>query len=270
MKKPIKIILLVLGVILLVLTGKMCFNYIYNGSENLAYHLGNYKLNPEPLLFANFHEPYVAWYNSGCIDYKMGRYENAQEEFEKALSYRLPEKRECDIRVNLVLSILSQYDWTGNHVVDGNALLQDLYKCREILLADGCATDQNDGHDVEAQRLKNEIDDLIEMLKQQQQQSQEGENGDSDNDNQSGQGQDNPDNSSGQNNDDQNDQNNQNNQDDNHEETPEEKAQREKEEGIQRVLEEQKRDAQEEREDAMRREEEQSGDYAFNYYGTIW
>lgn len=260
MKKPIKIILIVLGAILLVLAGKICFNYIYNSTENFFYHLGSKDINPDPLLVANFHEPYVAWYNEGCVDFKQERYENAQEEFEKALTYKLPEKKECDIRVNLVLSILSQYDWTGKTTVDGNKLLTDLYKCRDILLEDGCATDTNDGHDVEAQRLKNEIDDLIEMLEQQKEQGGE------DDDSQSSENQDDP--NGGQSQD--QDQNQGEDENDDHEETPEEKTQREKEETIKKALEDQREDSQQEREEEMRRQEEMNSDYQFNFYGTIW
>ena len=263
MKKAIRIILVVLAAILLVLTGKICFNYIYNSTENFLYHLGSTDLNPKPLLFANFHEPYVAWYNDGCIDFKQGRYENAQEEFEKALSFELPEKRECDIRVNLVLSILSQYDWSGTHTVDGEKLLADLRKCRDILLEDGCATDTNDGHDVEAQRLKNEIDDLIEMLEEQQQ--QQSSDGDDSQDNQSQ----NPNDSNNQNQNEDNE-NQSGRGDENHEETPEEKAEREKEESIRQSLEDQRKDSQQEREDEMRREEERSGEMIFDFYDTIW
>lgn len=175
--KKKQIILLVAGIFLSLLLGKLLFNFIHN--ENLIKKVakGNYETTDNGIIYTgNIFEPYIAHYNNGNVYYKRGEYERAMSEYQKALKGWPPKYKECKIRINLVLALLNRYDWSGETIVDAEALLEDLKLGRAILLEDGCATDFNDGHDVDAQTLKNDIDKLIEELEQQIQNQQQQEN----------------------------------------------------------------------------------------------
>lgn len=108
---------------------------------------------------------YIYHYNKGNDAYENGDYESAIEEYETALSYHVPDKKECDIRVNLALAMIAPIDLENlpeSEVADTIALLKE---ARDVLTEDGCAhMDDNDGHDEDAQTLKNEIDEYIEAL----------------------------------------------------------------------------------------------------------
>lgn len=162
------IILLTVGMVLTLIAGKLIFNFIIN--ESLIKHTSEGGLDWTDHLIiytGNFFEPYVAHYNNGNVYYGRGEYERAIDEYERALKGWPPKMKECRLRTNLVLAMLNRYDWSGDIVMDADALLLDLKRGRSILLEDGCATDNNDGHDTDAQTLKNDIDRLISELENQ-------------------------------------------------------------------------------------------------------
>ncbi len=112
---------------------------------------------------------YIYFYNQGNDRYERLDYAGAIESYEHALSANPPHFKECSVRVNLALSMIYNMgpDWAAPENVDSS--IQTLMEARDILLEDGCATDDGDGHSEPAQQLKEEIDKLLEQLQQQQQ-----------------------------------------------------------------------------------------------------
>lgn len=118
---------------------------------------------------------YVIWYNIGNYHYENGEYKEAEEAYRKAIECGIPYEKECPVRVNLALSMLEQIsdeEWdefifcTGPG--DMNALSRKVEKtlldARDILMEDGCAGEEDEpGHDKQAQKLKDEIDELLEQ-----------------------------------------------------------------------------------------------------------
>ena len=108
---------------------------------------------------------YIYHYNKGNDAYENGDYESAIEAYEDALACHVPDKKECDIRVNLALAMIAPIDLENlseSEVDDTIALLKE---ARDVLTEDGCAhMDDEDGHDADAQTLKDEIDEYIEQL----------------------------------------------------------------------------------------------------------
>lgn len=119
---------------------------------------------------------YIFHYNRGNEFYELGQHEKAASEYEKALKLYVPEGRECDIRVNYALSMcagLNLNDLTGLTEEEKTAMINTLETAIDILVEEECAhRNDNNGHDAEAQRLKNELQEIIDMLKQEQEQEQ--------------------------------------------------------------------------------------------------
>lgn len=151
------------------------------------YNKGQYNTqSEEKLLSMNFPESYVPYYNLGNAAYRNGDYNSAISYYSDALKHFPPEKKECDIRVNLALSLCNTIDFYSLDTQDKiDTALFVLYKARDILLEKGCATNEGDGHDADAQKLKEDIDKMIELLQNpdQSQQPQDQENNDPGDDN---------------------------------------------------------------------------------------
>ena len=133
-----------------------------------AYNKGSYDIEAEQkLLKFNFPESYLPYYNMGNAAYNQGDYNAAVGYYTEALKQHPTEKKECDIRVNLALSLcntINFYNLDTQEKVDTALFI--LYKARDILLEKGCATDEGEpGHDPDAQQLKEDIDRMIEKLK---------------------------------------------------------------------------------------------------------
>lgn len=129
---------------------------------------------PEPsaeegLLILNAPEGYVPHYNMGNAYYKREQYDEAIDQYQRALQYHPADGRECDIRVNLALAMLHKIDFDDlgtDKKID--KAIQQLRAARLVLTEEGCAADEGpDGHDPEAQKLREEIDRMIEELQQQ-------------------------------------------------------------------------------------------------------
>lgn len=135
-----------------------------------------------------FFQLYIYHYNKGNDFYDKGNYEKAISEYKKALKCHVPKGKECDIRVNLALSMIAPYDLENLTEIteeEKEELIEVLKEAIDVLVKDGCAhRDDQDGHDKEAQRLKNELQALLDQLLQppddgnggddQQQQQQQG------------------------------------------------------------------------------------------------
>ena len=179
-------ILLILYFFFLVIIGKLIFTYAYNERVIKKVNANTYTGSADALTFANFYQSYIAHYNRGNIYYNQHNFDEAIKEYNKALECHVPDKKECSIRINLALSIIgkipSDYDTPDN--ID--ATIATLKEARAVLLPDGCADDEGTGHSREAEKLKQEIDDLIKELeeKKEQQNNQNQNDGNEDNQNQ--------------------------------------------------------------------------------------
>lgn len=230
-----KKILIGIYIVMILVCGKLAFNYIYNGIVTYSYHQENYSVNMKPLLMFNWSEPYIAHYNQGNIYYKNGQFEDAITSYIKALELRPSEDKECAIRINLALAMLGtmEEDYAAPENVDVS--LEILKGAKDVLLENGCATESGDGHSEAAEQLKEEIEAIIEQLEQpKESESQESE-----------------------------------------EDAEEEKKQQEAEEDafeedVKKALQEKQSEANQERSEAMDYYEDMDKDYNFDSDGYIW
>lgn len=156
----------------------LIINFQTNEAMIKNYNEGIYTQNA--LSFLGFLEPYIGDYNKGNVYYKNGDYDQAIEAYKCALEKHPDKHRECLIRINLVLAMvtpLAPSSISESEVTDTIRLLED---AKEILYAHGCATEDGKGHNKDAQTLKEDIDRLIEELKQMQ--DGQSEDGTDDND----------------------------------------------------------------------------------------
>lgn len=124
-------------------------------------------------LHPNVPEGYVPLYNLGSAYYWGEDYESAANLYYEALHSLPPHGKnggaECDIRVNLALSVCHQIDF--KHIAsqgDADAAIETLLTARGFLTENGCANPEAgvfDGHAETAEQLKFEIDMLIEALR---------------------------------------------------------------------------------------------------------
>ena len=162
-----KKILIGIYIVMLLICGKLIFNYIYNAIVIYRYHQYDYSVNVKPLLIFNWSESYIAHYNQGNIYYKNDSFENAITSYKRALKLHPPEEKECAIRINLALAMLGTMDENYSAPENVDTSLEILRGARDVLLENGCATENGDGHSEAAEQLKEEIEALIEQLEQQ-------------------------------------------------------------------------------------------------------
>lgn len=138
-------------------------NYIANEMMIKKYENNEYIENKISVL--GFTEPYISHYNRGNIFYKNDNYDEAIKEYEKALHLNPPYDRECKIRINLALAMVVPIDLDKITKEDVDEVLETLEKAKNVLYEHGCANSQGNGHNEDAQTLKEEIDKLEEELK---------------------------------------------------------------------------------------------------------
>lgn len=172
-----KVVFAIVYVILLVMCALFGFRYLYNAYAVNSYNQGNYAVSLEPLENFNLFEKYVLPYNQGNIHYMKGEYIEAVRAYDMALSKNPPEKKECDIRVNKALAMLKtvEADYLNPDASNIEHTKEVLRQAREVLLEVGCASDDGNGHDEDAQTLKEEIDKMLEEMEQQSQEQSEEE-----------------------------------------------------------------------------------------------
>ncbi len=149
----------------------LCFtvfviNYAANEVMIRKYHSGEYESNSFSVL--GFTEPYIADYNQGNIYFKSGDYENAIISYKNALDKNPPHDRECKIRINLALSMVTPIN--PEEITEDNVdeVINTLEEAKDVLIEHGCANrDDHNGHNKDAQTLKDEIDAFEEQLKEQ-------------------------------------------------------------------------------------------------------
>ena len=118
-------------------------------------------------------ENYVIPYNLGNAEYQRQNYEKAIPYYWEALSKKMPEtEEECKVRVNLALSMCHTIDFDNLDVTDPDAVMQAisvLIEARYVLTEKGCASEpvgSYDGHFENADKLRNDIDEMLQYLSQ--------------------------------------------------------------------------------------------------------
>ncbi len=209
MKKfPLRyVLILIVAAILVVASLLVGFKVANNHNFVRKYNNGEYLTEKEEkLLTLNVPESYLPYYNLGNVAYENGDYNSAVGYYTKALSLYPVGQKDCMIRINLALAMCYSIDFANldsQEKVDSALVI--LYKARDILLEKGCAIDveydedgnvvgDDCGHNKDAQKLKDDIDKMIERLQngsdsgdenddQQDDQGNENQNQDGDEDN---------------------------------------------------------------------------------------
>ena len=167
-------LLLVLAIISFIiaqfLIGRWCLNTLYV-VEALK---SNYHPVIEYVLkIINFPDGYVTWYNLGNYNFAKGNYKQAEYDYYRAITSGIPYGKECPVKVNLALSTINQIseeEWDAffsDEASEGTDLQakaaeDKLITAKSVLIEDGCAHENDeDGHDKNAQILKDEIDELL-------------------------------------------------------------------------------------------------------------
>lgn len=163
-------------VLMLIVCIKLAFSYIYNECLIDKYNNNDYSSDTDPLLFCNWLQPYLAHYNMGNIHYQNKEYDYAIEEYQAALESNPSQEQECSVRINLALAMIKTMgeDYASEEKVEASIAI--LKEARGVLLEDGCATEAGDGHSETAEKLKREIDQLIDELEKQKQPQSNGGN----------------------------------------------------------------------------------------------
>lgn len=164
--------LLIVVLILLFVAIRLIIRYSTNNTYIKKYNNKEYDLNiVKKLLNLNIQERYIAHFNYGTALYQLEQYEQAKEEFNEALK-TVPDKRVCDVRVNITLTELKLF----KEEEDLDIYIKKIENIQGIVLQDSCATKDQKGRDQKAQ----EIYDYLEKLKEQLQQQQGGGGGQED------------------------------------------------------------------------------------------
>ena len=158
-----KRILLIIAGMLSIVFIYFAYRYFYQKYLNEEYKDRNYDISQHMMEVANFNQPYIAYYNAGNIAYQNGDMKEAIKNYDKALELNGSHKKECNIRINKALALIDGIVTEVKTEEDIQKSLDLLYEARDVLLEEDCATDSDTGHDPEAQRLKNEIDELIQQ-----------------------------------------------------------------------------------------------------------
>lgn len=168
MKKIVKIIYIIVIFITIILS----FNFVLNRFFISKYNDKKYDENMLDMVkYINISQPCVVYYNIANAKYQTGDYDGAIEEYKKALKLFPTRDKDCDIRINLVLAMLKKIDVKNDKKED---IISVLYESLDILCEKGCANiNDNNGHNKDAETLKEEILKFIEQLNK---------NSDSDND----------------------------------------------------------------------------------------
>ena len=120
------------------------------------------------------YKPMKLCYNIGVDSFKMEDYDNAEQYFRYALLEKHTKRQECKIRINEALSITTPITPESVNLDNFDEQIERLETARDILITDGCANkDDSKGHNKKAQKLKEEIEDYIELLKDQKKQQEE-------------------------------------------------------------------------------------------------
>lgn len=151
---------------MMLVASKLAFTYIYNEHVIGKYEDGDYDINMKPAMMCNVIQPYIAHYNKGNIYYQNGDYNKAIEEYNLAIDMDSKKNHKCDIRVNKALAMLKTLpeDYDSQENIENT--IEVLNKAKEVLVEKECAKIDEDGHDEDATKLREEIDAMLKNLEQ--------------------------------------------------------------------------------------------------------
>lgn len=145
---------------------KLVITFVINEMYISKYNKGNYDKNLVKSLFVlNFSERYIAYYNYGNLLYQIGYYEDAINEYNKALKLKVPEDRVCDVRINLSLSMTNMI----NDNMSSEEQIKLLEEAQEVLYEDDCAQPNGGGGS------SSDAEELDEKLEEKQDELEEGQ-----------------------------------------------------------------------------------------------
>ena len=94
-----------------------------------------------------------------------GNYDEAIDNYSKALDAHVPKRKECNIRVNYALSICNTVNLDEISENSINNAIKKYENALDILEEDNCADSDGFGHDDDAQELYDDIQKEIKRLK---------------------------------------------------------------------------------------------------------
>lgn len=167
MKKKV----IIIYVILILIVIKLTTTFFINESFISKYNKGIYNENQiKKLFFLNIFQSYIAHYNYGNVLYQKEDYDGAIKEYQKALKANPPRDKECSIRINLALAMIAKID--ENEKTEEK--INELNEARKTLCEKGCANENDNlGHSDTAEKLKSDIDKIIEALQNSNTEEQE-------------------------------------------------------------------------------------------------
>lgn len=162
-RKVLMTICVILGIILL----KLIYSYLMNSILINKYENSEYDENiAKSLDFLNFTESYIANYNYGNVLYKNGKYEDAIEQYKQALQRNVPEDRDCSVRINYALAICKNVQVDESNEQSIRDAIKQYESAIDVLTENGCANkEDNNGHNKDAEQLKEDIQKEIDRLK---------------------------------------------------------------------------------------------------------
>lgn len=120
---------------------------------------------------------FTRYYNNGRQLYNEGNYSQAEQNFKGAL-FEVPSHfmgRQCKTRINLALSMVTPLTPESITSENFDDTIKKLESARDYLITDDCAhKDDENGHNKQAQILKDEIEKYIEELKKASQNANSG------------------------------------------------------------------------------------------------
>ncbi len=156
----------VICIILIIIMLKLACNIVVNNLLIKTYEEGKYLEGQAKLLtYVNFIQRYIANYNYGNMLYQNGKYDEAIEEYKKALEANVPEE-ECSIRINYALAICKTVTVDETDQTSIKNAIEKYESAINVLTENGCANkNDNNGHSQKAERLKKDIQKEIDRLK---------------------------------------------------------------------------------------------------------
>lgn len=159
MKRGIVVVWLVTATCIVMLGA----NYVLNERAIAKYEKGT--VTEKSFKKQGLIQPYVYYFNKGNVYFGEEKYTQAVECYKAALKKNPPKEKECKIRINLVLSNLAMISLENLSEEEREQVVVLLKDNISILTCKGCASEEREGgHDEEAQKLKNEIQDMIDQL----------------------------------------------------------------------------------------------------------
>ena len=152
-------ILIAINIIIILISLKLLYNIAMNTILINKYNNGEYSTSiGQAMTKLNFPQSYIANYNYGNILYQNGEYEEAIEEYKKALDVNIPEKKECKVRINYALAICKTVELDEESQDSILNAIKTYESAIGVLTEKGCANNEDTmGHSADAEQLRKDI-----------------------------------------------------------------------------------------------------------------